>query len=387
MARVIDVAGKSDPERSTNAFWVRLVDNAFRRKVLFVLPIVALTALGVLEASREVPLYESSAVLSAATNPLVTDQAVRGVTVEFWESTAEGTSRIINEQLRTDAFATEVASRAGLGDALEVGFITPRHIRSNVWASADGTSLITVNAQWGDPETAHQLVNAAIATYQDYVAQTVARDSIAAVAYYEGVRSDALAEFDAAKEELELLLDELPEVVVESDRPIRDALRIQTLTDQIDGAAEDVAAAESQIDAAELASLQSQSEAGRSLQVIDEPQVPFAPQSTLTSAILVVGSLFLLGVAVAFAALVVTTLLDRSVSTSAELAAIGGISLVATVPPIDMRSRGGARLRRRPERARKRGASDAQPADPDGTVPAAEPSALIADRARDVTRT
>lgn len=384
---MIDEAAKSDPGHSTNAFWVRLVDNAFRRKFLFVLPIIALTAFGVLEASRQVPMYQSSAVLSAATNPLVSDQTVRGVTVEFWESTAEATSRIINEQLRTDAFATEVAYRAGLGDALSAGFIFPDDIRTHVWASADGTALIAVNAQWGDPESAHQLVTATIGAYQDYVAETVARDSIAAVAYYEGVRDDALGDLDAAKEDLALLLDELPEVTVESDRPIRDALRIQTLTDQIDAATDDVAAAENQIDAAELAALQSQSEAGRSLQVIDEPRVPGRPLSTLTSTVLITASLFLLGVAVGFAALLVTTLLDRSVSTSAELAALSGVSLVATVPPIDVRGERRSRLRRKGRRRRRRVVPDERAVPADETTTTADDEDSTAPKERSVGAT
>jgi hypothetical protein len=47
-------------------------------------------------------------------------------------------------------------------------------------------------------------------------------------------------------------------------------------------------------------------------------------------------SFMLLGAVIAFAALLVTTVLDHTVSSSVDLLAISGISLVATVPPVKL---------------------------------------------------
>lgn len=353
-------ADEAESGTRSRAFWLRLMDNAFRRKWLFVLPVVLLTSLGVVQAGKSVPQYRSTGVLSAASNPLVIDQSVRGANFEVYESAAEGTSRIINERLRTNAFTGEVARRAGLQDALEVGLITLDTVRNSVWAEPGGNSLLRVNASWGDPQSSFQLVDAAIGTYQDYLADTVARDSSEAEEYYRNLRESATVELDAAEDELAELLDTLPVLEEDDERPIEDALRIENLNDRIEAAGSKVLSAQENIDSAELAVIQSRSEAGRSLQVIDEPRVPVQPQATLMTKIQLVIGMFLLGVLVGAAAILVTTALDRSVITARELAALPGVALVSTVPPIGA---GPSRKKRKKRGAAKRPPPRVQPAD------------------------
>ncbi|MEQ9163429.1 MAG: hypothetical protein RLN74_12005, partial [Ilumatobacter fluminis] len=154
-------AGEAHAPQSS-AFWWRLTDNLFRRLVWFLLPVLLLTGLGIYRAATTTDLYRSSGTLSASSNPLLPEQEVSGVSAQFLESPASANARIINERIRTDSFIVGVAERAGLGDALENGIVQIDVLRNNVWASADGDSILNVNATWDDGQTSFQLAVATI---------------------------------------------------------------------------------------------------------------------------------------------------------------------------------------------------------------------------------
>lgn len=359
-----DIEGGGNRSR---AFWLRLSENLFRRLPLFILPIVVMGAIGIFQASRVTPTYSSDGVLSAASNPLVTEQQIRGAGLQNFESPAAGTSRIINEQLRTASFTTEVARRAGLSEPLEDELITLDTIRDNVVAFPDGNSLLTVSATWDDPVTSFQLAEAVIDTYRTYLLETVASDSQEAEEYYRGLLADAEAELNAAEQELTTLLDGLPIVDDEADRPIDVRLEIQNLTSRIDRAEEQKSDAQRSIDDAELAVLQSRSEAGRSVQVIDEPEVPEAPDSTLQTQIVILAGFLALGAVISAIMLLLRTAFDHSATSPDDVLAIPEVNFVALVPPIGAIDAPGGR-RSRGRRGRLGPAPSSDP-DADDEVP------------------
>lgn len=318
----------------STAFWWKLSDNAFRRLVWLLLPVVLLTGVGVLQASKTLELYRSTGVLSAARNPLVPDQEISGATTLYWESPADSTSRILNERLRTDSFVDEVTARAGLQEAIEDGLVHRETIREHIGASASGSSIVNVSATWADAPTSQALATAAIAVYQEFLANEVASDASQAEQFYTEQLAKYEADVEAARSELTDYVESLPPV---SDPDLRSAdvqLRIEQLGDALRDAQSKVSATRGNIEAAQLAVAQSRSEAGSSLSVIDEPLVPSAPESKLMSKAVTVLSFFLLSVVVAVAALLVTTALDHTVASPHDLTSIGGISIVTTVPRV-----------------------------------------------------
>jgi uncharacterized protein involved in exopolysaccharide biosynthesis len=239
-----------------------------------------------------------------------------------------------------------------------------------VSTSASGSSLLSVDATWGDAVTAYQLVNGVIDTYLEYLADTVASQSSEAVAFYEGIRDGALEDRATLQDELERYLNTLPAIESERDRPIAVQLRIDELTGQIDDADERVAEAERRIDEADLSVLQSRSNAGRSVQVVDEPTVPTAPQAALPQRVMAVGGSFIIGSMITVAALLFVTVLDRTVSAPEDLTSLPAISLVVLVPPDGRtrgrRRRGGKKSKRRRTKRRERKQTDAS--SPEGRV-------------------
>lgn len=335
----------------SSAFWWRLVDNAFRRFVWYALPIVILTGVGVLQASNTIELYESTATLSASSNPLVPEQNASGATAQFFESPAGATSRIINEQLRTDSFLMAVADEAGLDQALEIGIIDLEVVRSSIYASERGTSILSVVAQWGDPQTSYQLVSATIDQYQEFLSESVASNAAEAEAFYTEQLEALEVERDLAQEALTTYAASLP--------PDEDSfvaqVEVERLSNELAAAELKVDEAQQNIDAARLARAQQTTEAGRSFTVIDVPRVPDAPESTLIKRLTVVVSFMVLGAAISASVLLITTALDRTVSSVADLLVLPSVTLVASVPTLRSLQSGHRRFagRRRRRRGRR----------------------------------
>lgn len=91
--------------------------------------------------------------------------------------------------------------------------------------------------------------------------------------------------------------------------------------------------------------MRAQSEAGRTLQIVDPPSSTFEPKSTLVDRAVIFGAFVMLGMIVALTILLLSTYLDRSVRSAADIEAAGAGVTVAAVPRIDAL------------RTRKRGAS------------------------------
>lgn len=344
---------------STNArvFWLRMVDNLFRRRWLFALPIVLFTLLGVLQASRTQATYMTSSVLSATSNPLVADQGLSGASSSFWETPAASTSRQFNEQLRTDSFTTDLAEGAGLGDAIESGLLTLDAVRASVWASAGGDTLLTLHGVWNDPQTSFALVESSWNTYTNYIADEASRLSREAEEYYRNVLAEAEEKVAAAEAAYSELLAGLPDLEPGELRSAEDQVQIERLSDRLSAAEDEVSDAQALVDQSVLAGQQARSKAGQTIQIIDEPKLPTSPESSLQSSVVSIGALFLFGIVVSTIALVVTTMVQRTVTVPAQLEAVDEITLVATTPPL----RHGKRRQRRKSRE---GTTDERPPTP-----------------------
>jgi hypothetical protein len=329
-------AGGSHSRTGGPAFWYRLVDNLFRRLVWWLLLIFVFTALGFVQAGNASERYQSDATLSATENPLVGSPVVAGASAQWWETPATVTSRIINEQLRTDTFVDAVADSAGLTTAVDSGFVSREAIRGSIRASPAGDGILSINATWADPQTSYALVLATIDEYQGYIAESVASNAAEAEEFYSLQLGAALEDRAAAERALQEFITTFVGDGSETDQPVSIQIEIDRLRTRIDAIETKVSAAQTSIEEARLQVAQQTTRAGRSFSVIDEPSVPSEPMSTLRDRITTIGSFFVLGLVVAGAGLLITTVLDRSISSAADLIAFDEVTLVATVPTISI---------------------------------------------------
>lgn len=355
------VAGQSRQAAKGHAFWFRLTDNLFRRLGWFLLPIVVLTLVGFAQASKTQEFYQSSGTLSSSTNPGIPDQQISGVNAQLWETPASTTSRVINELLRTNNFLEGVAKDAKLDDAVKAGLLDLGVLRGNIWAAPSGDSILSVNAQWGDPQTAYNLVVATIGQYRNYLADTAASDSTEAETFWSGQLDLLQSDRDSAQAALVSHLETLPTLAEGEEYSYEEQAttdRLQTRVDSLDARIE---TAQNNLDEARLTQAQDSTEVDNSLRVVDQPVVPGAPVSTLMHRVTLVGSFMLLGAVIAAAALIVTTVLDQTVASTADLLGVGGIGLVATVPQVRIAGAPAGRRGINRRRARRESTGSAVP--------------------------
>ena len=319
-----------DVPRSSD-FTLRMADQFFRRWFWFILPVVLLAAIGVRAVGNVSDQYVSAGTLNASENPLVTTPVVRGTTIGQFEAPAAGIARLINEQLRSDAFVEDVAARAGLEDALSSQLITPDIIRQQVGASTQGENLLTVEASWSDPQTSFLLVDSTIESYLDLISETVAIDSEEAIQFWTGVQADAQRDVDAAQTELNEYTRGLPTLAIGEQLSAGQQLDLTRLNASLDSALANVSEAQASIDTARLNAEQAKSQAGRQVRVVDPPTQPTSPQPETFRKIATLVMFTLIGVVISLAALLVTTLADHSIRSVGQLRSAVNVGAVTTV--------------------------------------------------------
>lgn len=336
---------------ATADFTARLFDHFFQRALLYLLPIALFAALGVYTASSQRSEFASEGRLTASANPLVEPTEIRTTELNRGEGPAEGSARLINEQLNTDAFIDDVAERSGLAEALSTGVIARGTIRQSVSATARGQNVFSVQASWGDPQTAFLLVQSSIDAYLGYIDEVLTGDSADAVNFLESQLDDAEGRVTAAENELETFVRGLPPLTT-GERPVEVSLELNRLSDSVQEAQGVVAETERQIDAAELSVVQSQSAAGRQLRIVDAPVPALEAESALLQRLITVVVFAVMGLLLSLTVLVLATVFDRTVRSQRQLSQVAGCDVVVSIPRLN-RGRRSKRTRREPPNARK----------------------------------
>lgn len=326
-----DAFEKSD---RTARFWLHLTDNLFRRFLLYLLPVALMLGAGIFLAQRSEAEFSSTATLDASDNPLVEELDVRGDDPLFRQTKADSTATFMSERLRTDAFSSEVAIAAGLGEALDAGRITNTTIREQISVRANGDSIIIVEGTWSDAATAQNLTRATIDTYRNYVIDTVTADGTAAAAFFGELLSRAIEERDDAADALNNYVESLGDVADGEQRPVEELVNIERLANALERAEASVETATNEIERAQLEVAKSRSEAGESVRLIDPPELPLAPEPRLVALVGLVVMFLLLGFLVSATALVITTAFDNTVRFGLDAQHHTGVPYVASVSSV-----------------------------------------------------
>jgi hypothetical protein len=326
-------------QTSGRRFWYGVAESFFRRWPLYLLPLLLLIGVGVLQATKITAQYRSVGVLNVASNPLLSDVSPLGGTGSTtFETPSAATTRMINELLRTDVFVKSVGEHAGLKGALDSKLVTLAQIRARVGASSTGDRLLAVGASWPDATTAAQLVISTIAQYTDHVLQVEIRQSSEAETFWTGLSTaykKALTDAQATLQNY-VVANPLPRI---GDRPAEQTLAINTLSGVITQAQSQLTNADNKVEEARLATQQARSQTGDSLQLVDPPEVPIAPDSVHRQQALTLAVYLFLGLFVLAAILLVSTLLDSSVRAAEDIDVATGLAVVATIPSISALSR------------------------------------------------
>ncbi len=336
----------------------RLLETFFRRWWLYLLPLVLFVAMGVLQVSHSSTGYQSVGVVDVSSGTLLSQlTSIRGDTYGY-QTPAVSTAKTLSSLLATDNFVETVASQAGVSTALKSGELTALGLRQSISASANGDNLLAVVATTANPELSSRLVKATIDSFLQYVVAGKVSDSRAAVAFFENQLAVYRGVLDSAKAAQLKYASEHPGGPL-AQRPLSEQIEIQSLQSAVDQAQSQYTAAQQKGDEARLATEQATSDVSQQLRIIDEPQVPNAPQPRLKKAVLGVGVFMFVGLIISGGAVVLATVIDRSLRSAEDVQQLLGLPILAVVPE--------ARRAKRSRRASQRAA--AQPAVPTRRAP------------------
>jgi uncharacterized protein involved in exopolysaccharide biosynthesis len=307
------------------SFVSRLLESLFSRPFLTSLPIVAFGALGILSVSSTRDDYVSTGVLSVSKSTLLGDLTNVGASDAFsWETQATLTSRDINELLGTNEFATDVADKAGIVPAIESGVLGLSTIRSSIVAYPTGTNLVTIRVATDNPELSFRLASATIESFTQWVIDGEIAESTVAEAFFAG----RLETYEADLNDARTALSEFEE------SGSNDAIELGRLTSDLELATSQYGTALAKSEEAKLSTETATSTITQRLQVLDVPQMPFAPESSRKAMIMTIATYIIVGLLFATAFVAAGAVLDRSVRYVGDVQSRLNLDVLAVVPAV-----------------------------------------------------
>lgn len=320
-------------QRITRRILLNLLEAFFRRPWLYLLPIVLALAWGGASALSGEKEFRSIGTINATAESILGDltQAANAPGFTF-ETPASVTSRHVNELLRTREFLQVVIQEMGLlTEGQRPDPLLLDTVRKSVGAFADGDNLVRIAATTEDPELSQRLAEATMNSYRQWIIDNDIAQSTEAEQFFVNLVEETEAELREAQQALNEYALAHP-VDDELTRPLPQRIEIQSLQAVVDRAALQYQSALDKRDEARLASAQARTVVEQRLQVVDEPEVPFAPEPRLRKAVMTVGIFAVLGTMVSVALLVVAAMLDRTVRVPADVEVRLGVEVLAIVP-------------------------------------------------------
>ena len=309
----------------------RLLDTFFRRRWLYLLPVMLLTLVGVAAASSGSG-YQSVGVIDVAKDTLLSDlTSIRGENFGF-ETPATSTAKTINALMGTDNFITSIAKSAGVTGALSRGELTAEELRTSILVTPDGDNLVKVIAvdkqpgavgparagHDGDVHAVHRVRRRRREPGRRAVLQRPARRvPEAAGAGADRACGTTPRPTPAARRTSVHWTNRSRS----SDSSRRSSRRKRPTRRRRARATKP-----------RLATEQSVRDVSQQLRIIDTPEVPGGPIPRLKTAVFTVGLFRFVGMLISFGAVVLASVMDRSLRASDDVEQLLGMPALAVVP-------------------------------------------------------
>ncbi len=315
---------------------LRLLESYFRHRWLYLLPIVIMSVVAVVFFVTSTPKYVAKGVLYVQQESyLSTLTAVRNNDSTWWVSPAQATTNDLNELMQTNAFIraivnqTDLESQMSMGDQAIAEAIG--ETRSNVRIYSLGDNQVLITASSVNPTVAKQLVNAVIESYVQWQVNIQRAESEAALAFFTDVLVTYEASLEAAREEMRQYLEANP-LPLRGERSGVEQIDIQRLQSNIDLVAARRASALDKEENARLSIAQLESDIRQTYLLIDAPELPDEPETSLRELALNMAIFVVSGVILSAGAVFGGALLDRSLRLPGDIERGLELPLLAMIP-------------------------------------------------------
>jgi uncharacterized protein involved in exopolysaccharide biosynthesis len=189
-----------------------------------------------------------------------------------------------------------------------------------------------VRATTVDPELSRRLAQSVIDNYIEEVIDVELTQAQTAEMVLKNRLDRHQQELDEARAALTAYVVEHEAPALGGARPVDEQLMIDQLTDTVERADTQLAGTLNQYEEAQLVTEQTRADIAQRIRVIDAPQKPFVPEPTLRTSVMTMALFTVLGALVTLALVAVVTALDHTVRREADIEALVGLDVVATVP-------------------------------------------------------
>ncbi len=314
---------------------LRILESYFRHRFLYLLPIVMMTAVGVITFFTADVSYISLGVLYVRKESLLTSLTNLQDGGFGWVTPAKATVTEFSELLKTDAFRRAVILQTDLeadmaGGPTSVGE-TIAAVGQSVWVQTLGDNLVMVGAAYETPEIAQQLVQATLESFIQWKINVDREESVSAEEFFNSVITVYDSDLEVARENLRLYLEAHPEPL-RGDRPEIERMEIDRLQAEINIAEKQLTNALERQENSSLAVAQAESAVRQSYLIIDTPKLPSQPASSKMDGLVNAIIFVVVGVVLSVTGVLGAALLDRSHRFAIDVRHTLDLPVLAQVP-------------------------------------------------------
>ncbi len=370
---------------------LRIFESYFRHRWLYLLPIVLMIGVATIYFITKEPTYYAQGVLYVRKESLISSlNAITDPGGSWWITPAQETSSQITDLLQTDAFARAVINSTGLEAKMDGGPDVVENlindVRSNIWVSAIGDNQLAIHATYEDPVITSQLVSAVLEGYVQWNVNSQRAETETAENFFAEIIQTYEADLNATRSNMEQYLLVHPEPI-RGERSALEKLQLDRLQSEVNLAQERYAKALDKEENTQLASAQIETDARQTYILIDAPQLPTKPETSLRELAMNAGLFVVVGIVITIGAVVGAALLDRSFFYPADVQNWLQLPVLAMVPDTSPVKKRSPFKRRKPNEQKAIEADMADPAkaiEPEMAAPAMAAPAMAIEPDPDV---
>ncbi|MCB8977308.1 MAG: lipopolysaccharide biosynthesis protein [Ardenticatenaceae bacterium] len=316
---------------------LRVLESYFQHRWLYLFPIVLMTAAAIAFYFITDPIYISDGIVFVQSESyLASLTSVRDAGLT-WNTPAQETKNEFGELLQTDAFIRSVIDRTDLESEMDVGPAGVRelmkHVRENVWVESLGDNQVLISASDEDPVLAQQLASSAFETYLQWKINSDKNESQAAQDFFVDLVQQYKSDLDSARQELNDYLIGHP-APLRGERLATEELQIQQLEAEVDLAASRYASVLEKDENARLASAQTENDVRQTYFLIDSPEVPDKPGTSLKETAVNMVVFVVVGVMLSAVGILGAVLIDRSIRFPIDVHYVLQLPTLTQVPDV-----------------------------------------------------
>ena len=326
---------------------LRVLENFFRRPLLYILPFLLLTAAGIAYIYLQDPTYIAHGGMAVQETNTTQDTLGIAGTEYIWQTPSEVTVDQLDELFESNSIVRSILSQTDLEQELadpetDIDELYEQ-IRDDVWVQPLGDYHFLISGKSEEPLVAQQLVAATIQTFLNWNSSIGLADASASVEFFEEQLVKETAEFEAAQAAHRQFLIDYPEPI-RGDRTDLERLDLERLSALREDASARLTDTRDKLDFAQLSYKLAETEVAQKYLIIDPPDLPDEPEFSLSTTGLTLGLFMLSGFVIGLLLLLINSLFDRTcrfpvdVRLGLKVPTLGGVP-TGTSMPTRIRSR------------------------------------------------